>query len=93
MRDFFDQVRRAEWERVRRRGRESYIWRQHVLPFGLPFGLWMTYERFEKLGWEWDALRSRPGAATAYVAVIGSMLFAYGWGFLAWRRRVKRYGA
>jgi hypothetical protein len=85
--NFFRVVSDAEWEEYKRRGRQRYIWRAHVLPFGLPIGMLIAIQRYVELGISWRDLPSLKGVAIAYVSITLSMLISAGWGLLAWHHR------
>jgi hypothetical protein len=59
----FRRVRQSEWQRVRSLGRTRYIWTQYVLPSGIPGGVLMAAERFDKLGLRWHDILTLSGAA------------------------------
>jgi hypothetical protein len=85
-------LREHQWRRFRPLGRRRYIWRLHVLPFGVPFGVMIAAHRFVQLGMSWKDLFTLTGAAVAYFTIAVSMLLTAGWGLAAWQLNQHQFG-
>jgi hypothetical protein len=82
---------RAEWPEVRRRGRSRFIWRERVLLFGLPIGVFDTWWSFHTLGWGLAELITLRGVSLAYFVLAVSAGAAALYARAEWDDRERRY--
>jgi hypothetical protein len=86
-----EQLRAADWPRLRRAGRERYVWFHHTLPFGAPMGLFLVIWVFADLGYSPKQLLTIRGAALAYFILGISLAVAYVIGRFEWAKRERKY--
>ena len=91
MRNLFQHYLEAEWPELRKLGRESFIWRQRVLPFGLPIALGLIVWVYSELGYRVPDLLRFHGAAVAYLILTIGLGLAYASARLEWNEREAKY--
>lgn len=89
--DPMERFLQAEWPEVRKRGRDHFIWRQRVLPIGLPTAVIVATWAFSEVGFSWRDLLKPHGLGLAYIGmVLGAGIF-YLFARVEWDERERRY--
>lgn len=89
--DLIEHFLRAEWPEVRRRGREHFIWRQRVLPIGLPTAGIVAAWAFWEVGFSLRDLMKPQGLALAYITMMFAACIFYFFARLEWDERERKY--
>lgn len=90
-RGVFSSFLEAEWPEIRKRCRSRFVWRNRVLPLGLPLGLWGVLWLAEMDGLSVGDLLTVRGAALAYSAMAVMIASTYYLARVEWAEREEKY--
>jgi bacteriorhodopsin len=80
-----------EWLAIRTRGRHRFVWKQRVLPYGIPISLFGVMWFFYLSGLGPGAIVTREGASLAYYVIGITAVVIYVYARVEWAERERRY--
>ena len=79
------------WRSHRKQGRKHFIWRERVLPLGLPGTLIMIIWGLRYMGIGWRDVLHGKGRGYLYLTVLTGIAVTYGLAALEWADHEKKY--
>ena len=79
------------WRSVEKGGRERFVWKHRVLPFGVPMTLLMIIWGLLQIHVGWKDLLQGKGVGFIYLATLIGLGIAYGAARLEWEDHKKKY--
>ena len=86
--DWFD---RQDWVELRKKGRQHFVWRYRVLPFGVPMGAVSVLWAFDLLGLGARDIFTRQGLALTYYCMGVYLVVTYILAQIEWVQREEKF--
>lgn len=87
----FHRYLEQEWPEIRAAGRDNFVWKHRVLPFGIPIACFGVIWFYYLSGFGPSAIITRQGASLAYYTVGVTVIVVYVYARVECADRERRY--
>jgi hypothetical protein len=83
--------RQQDWPELRKSGREHFVWRHRILPYGVPMGLAAVAWWFDRFGLGARDILTRQGISLTYSVMGVDLLVTYVLARIEWVQREEKF--